>query len=503
MDFRYHSADLTSLDTDLLAIAVPASKDEWPEAVGVLDRALDGLLVRVATEERFEGKAEQGMILHTHGRIAARRVALLGVGAAADLKITDLRTVAARAAKMAAGSHLATVALAVTPPAGVGAADAVHNAVLGMELGVYRFERYLGEDNRKPLTVTGAAVALLGVEEPATFAADVARAQHQAAAVRLARDLVNEPPAVMTPERLAQAAATVAEEEGLTCRVWDKAGVTELGMEMLLAVNKGSDLEPRFIQLTYTPDDAVEGTELPVVAFVGKGLTFDAGGYNLKPTGSIDDMKIDMAGAAAVLGAMKAIRTVAPRCVVHGFVPSTENLINGSAYKTGDVLRGRNGKTVEIGNTDAEGRLILADALTYAVEQGAQEIIDLATLTGACVVALGPYMAGLWGNDKSMLDAVVDAAAAAGEDAWAMPLDRKLKKQIKSDIADIKNVGERWGGAITAALFLEEFVADRKWVHVDLAGPSYVEKPADAHVPKGGSGYGVLTLLAYLQARHG
>jgi leucyl aminopeptidase len=270
---------------------------------------------------------------------------------------------------------------------------------------------------------------------------------------------------------------------------------------MLLAVNRGSDLEPRFIHMTYRPEGDTTG--LPTVAFVGKGLTFDAGGYCLKPPGAIDDMKIDMAGSAAVIGAMKAIKGIAPRAIVHGFIPSTENLINGSAYKTGDVLRGRNGKTVEILNTDAEGRLILADALTYAVEQGADEIIDLATLTGACVVALGPYTAGLWSNDGPMLDAVAGAAEVAGEDVWKMPLHKKLKKMLKSDVADMKNVGERWGGAITAALFLEEFVGDKRWVHIDLAGPSYVEKPVDSHVPKGGSGFGVLTLLQYVASRYG
>ena len=501
MDIRYHSADLTALDTDLLAIAVPATKGEWPEAVIALDAALGGLLLQVAGEERFEGKPDQSLTLHTHGRIAARRVVLLGTGAAADFVATDLRSVGARAAKAAAGSRLASVGIVATPPAGTTAGDAVRFTVQGAQLGLYRFDRYMSADNAKPNTVTSTTLAFPGVGESPTFAKDAADALHVANAICLARDLVNEPPAVMTPQRLAEAAETIAREEGLEHHIWDKAGVIELGMEMLLAVNKGSDLEPRFIQLTYRPKGA--GKDTPVVAFVGKGLTFDAGGYNLKPTGSIDDMKIDMAGAAAVLGAMKAIKTVAPRCVVHAFIPSTENLINGSAYKTGDVLRGRNGKTVEIGNTDAEGRLILADALTYAVDQGAQEIIDLATLTGACVVALGPYTAGLWGNDKDMLDAVVAAAAAAGEDAWPMPLNKKLKKQIKSDVADIKNVGERWGGAITAALFLEEFVGDRKWVHIDLAGPSFIEKPTDGHVPKGGSGYGVLTLLSYVQTRHG
>lgn len=499
MDVRYHSAALTTLDTDLLAVAVPAAKGEWPGAVTALDEALGGLLLQVAGEERFEGKPDQALTLHTHGRIAAKRILLLGTGAPKDFVATDIRSVAARAAKAAGASRLGSVALVVTPQGE--ASEAVRFAVQGMRLGLYRFERYLSADNATPATVTQAALAFPGVDEPPTFAADVAAALHVAGAICLARDLVNEPPAVMTPQKLAEAAEAIAREEGLEHRIWDKAGVTELGMEMLLAVNKGSDLEPRFIQLTYRPEGAAADT--PVVAFVGKGLTFDSGGYNLKPTGSIDDMKIDMAGAAAVLGAMKAVRTVAPKCVVHGFVPSTENLVNGSAYKTGDVLRGRNGKTVEIGNTDAEGRLILADALTYAVDQGAQEIIDLATLTGACVVALGPYMAGLWGNDKGMLDAVTAAAGAAGEDAWPMPLHRKLKKQLKSDVADMKNVGERWGGAITAALFLEEFVGDRKWVHIDLAGPSYIEKPADGHVPKGGSGYGVLTLLAFLQARYG
>ena len=500
MDYRLSSDDPTRLDVDLLVFPVFQGEAEWSGGLAAVDSALSGLLSQVSAEEKFEGKPDQSFVLHTHKRIAASRVLLLGVGKRADLTPTDLRAIAARAGKAAQGWSLGSVAVSMALPDGVTVATGGRLLVEGLKLGLYRFERYLGKDNAKELTVRQLVAAFDGVTEDGGFEAAAALGDRLAEAITLARDLVNEPPAVMTPERLAAEAQRVADEEGLECRIFDKAGIAELGMEMILAVNKGSDLEPRFIHLTYRPEGDTEG--LPVVAFVGKGLTFDAGGYCLKPPGAIDDMKIDMAGGAAVLGAMKAVKAIGPKCIVHGIVPSTENLISGSAYKTGDVLRGRNGKTVEVMNTDAEGRLILADALTYAVDQGAQEIIDLATLTGACVIALGPYIAGLWGNDKALLDRVVSAAGEAGEEVWAMPLSHKLKKMLKSDVADMKNVGERWGGSITAALFLEEFVGDTHWVHVDLAGPSYIEKPVDGHIPKGGSGFGVLTLLQFLSSHY-
>ena len=334
------------------------------------------------------------------------------------------------------------------------------------------------------LSLAGADVASLQ--------AVVTKAQAAAHAVNLARDLVNSPPAECTPRYLAQVAQGIANDNGLSCVVFDEARIMAEKMNLLAAVGNGSSEPPRFIHLTYRPAGADAST--PQVALVGKGLTYDAGGYNIKPTGSLEDMKVDMSGAAAVLGAMKAINAYAPKVVVHGIIPSAENLVSGNAYKPGDIIRSHNGKTVEIMNTDAEGRLILADALSYAEKLGCQKIVDLATLTGACMVALGPHTAGLFANDAEWRKAIEAAAERGGEDLWALPLSKKLRGMLKSPIADMKNIGERWGGAITGALFLQEFIGKATWAHLDIAGPASSDKP-EPGTPRGGTGYGVMTLL--------
>jgi leucyl aminopeptidase len=263
-----------------------------------------------------------------------------------------------------------------------------------------------------------------------------------------------------------------------------------------MGVGCGSAEEPRLIHLTYRPAGATDST--PSIALVGKGITFDAGGYNIKPTGHVEDMKMDMAGAAAVLGTMQALSQTRPDVIVHGIVPAAENLVSGTAYKPGDVIRSLNGKTVEIMNTDAEGRLVLADALCYAERLGVDRIVDLATLTGACMVALGPHTAAVFSTDDGFASRICAAADNAGEDVWHMPLNKKLRPMLKSPVADMKNIGQRWGGAITAALFLKEFVGDVTWAHLDIAGPAFAEK-AEGHITRGGTGFGVATLVALLE----
>jgi len=500
MKTGFYTGAISELKTDLLAFCVQSDESDWTGTLAEVNELLGGLLKEVAEEEDFTGKGDTQLVLHTHGRIAASRVALLGVGSGPESGAA-LRNISARAVQIADPLGLQSVAV-------VASADGDNTQTLrflyeGAALGLYRFDRYFTQDT-KSVAVNAFQVALEGDQglvsmddaacsEAGTLALKIAEA------VDLARDLVNEGPREMTPQRMAEVAETIAADEGLECTIFGMDEIRARKMELIMAVNAGSDLDPRLIHLTYRPEGADENT--PVIAFVGKGLTFDAGGYNLKPTGAIDDMKIDMAGGAAVLGAMKAVKAVAPDCIVHGIVPSTENLVNGSAMKLGDVYHGQNGKTVEIRNTDAEGRLILADALCYAESQGVDEMFSLATLTGACVVALGPYTCGVFGADQEMVDNVLGASADVGEDVWQLPLNSKLKSMLKSDVADIKNVGERWGGAITAALFLQEFVDEAKWVHMDLAGPSYLAKSAESHIPKGGTGFGVLTLLAYALAR--
>ena len=324
------------------------------------------------------------------------------------------------------------------------------------------------------------------------------RGARLAGAVALARDLINEPANDLTPQRLAEVAAEIVEREGgLELTVLDESAITAERLGGLLGVAAGSTVPPRLIELVYEPPDgAARGT----VALVGKGITFDSGGLSIKPADGMETMKTDMSGAAAVLGAMSTLPAFAPPVKVIGIVPATENMPGGSAVKPGDVLRIRNGKTVEVLNTDAEGRLVLADGLSLAVEAGVDAILDLATLTGACKVALGARVAGLMGNHDGWQGQVRAAADRAGEAVWPLPLPNEYRKSIDSDIADLKNISSgRWGGALTAGLFLREFVADVPWAHLDIAGPARSDDD-EGYLTKGGTGFGVRTIVEALMA---
>ncbi|MCS7217397.1 MAG: leucyl aminopeptidase [Thermus sp.] len=351
----------------------------------------------------------------------------------------------------------------------------------GLWLGAYRFLRYKGQPGERPL-----ALHLLGVEEGV-----LERARKVAEGVYFARDLVNEPPNVLTPEALAEAALALR-PLGVEVEVLDEEAIAALGMGAFLAVAQGSANPPRFIQLRYRPEGARGRLDL-----VGKGLTFDSGGYSLKPTEGMAAMKGDMAGAAAVLGAFKAAALLGLPVELWGYIAACENLISGRAYRVGDVLKTLSGKTVEVMNTDAEGRLTLADALAYAERQGAERILELSTLTGAAVVALGEEVAALFATEAAWGERVRQAAQRAGEKVWPMPLEAAYREKLKSPVADLKNVGDRSGGAITAALFLAEFVRV-PLVHLDIAGPAFAKK-AHALGPEGGTGFGVRTILEVAQ----
>lgn len=482
MEFVSYEGALTNLECDLLAVGVNVDSrwaQEGPAAA--LNEALDGLLNTVAIEEEFTGKDGQQLQIHTHGRMGAKRILLIGLG---DDEEFLGRKLAARAARVASRQRLQSIAL-VAPQGDNDASWLVQGTLLGH----YSFDRLKTKDV-KPVKLS--KVTLVNANGSA---AQIAAAATIADGITFARDIVNEPPINIKPSTLADHAVDIAQANSLEYTIYDKAALQAKGMDLLLAVSAGSSEEPRLIHLIYRPDGA--NSDTPQIALVGKGLTFDAGGLCLKPYGSIEDMKMDMAGGAAVLGAMKAINAVKPNVIVHAIVPSSENLTGASAYKPGDVITGYAGKSVEVLNTDAEGRLILADALHFATELGVTEIVDCATLTGAICVALGLETAGIFGNSSDLIEEIQASAEKAGETVWPMPLDHRLKKQLKSDIADMRNVGKRWGGAITAALFLEEFVGDTNWVHIDLAGPAMGEKAYD-HMPKGGTGFGVTTLLEYV-----
>jgi leucyl aminopeptidase len=346
------------------------------------------------------------------------------------------------------------------------------------------------------------AVTIVTTGDVREARAEVATVAVVAEAVGFARDLVNLPGGELTPSRFARLGAERAEAAGVQAEVLDETAIAELGLGGLLAVNKGSVHPPRLLKLTYEPSgeeaDAPVAADPETVALVGKGITFDSGGLSLKPAEAMEGMKMDMAGAAAVIAAMCALPALGAPVRVVSFTPMTDNMTGGDAQRPGDVYTARNGTTVEVLNTDAEGRLILGDALALAAEEAPVAIVDLATLTGACMVALGERIAGLLSNDDALADRVTAAAAAAGERVWRLPLPADYRKQLDSDVADLKNIGTRYGGTLTAGLFLKEFVKDTPWVHLDIAGPAYAKEP-DGVNPKGGTGFGVRTLASLLR----
>ncbi len=414
----------------------------------------------------------------------------LGVGDPDHVTAETLRRAAAAFVRTAWRDTDAATTLLAAAPAGLDPAVAAQAVAEGAFLAAYRFGRYKSDPK-------ACRLESMAVVRPATSAGSadgvsrgLARGARVAAAVALARDLVNEPAAAMTPRRLAERAAEVAEAEGLTLTVLDEHQIVSEGLGGLAGVAQGSDEPARLIELVYDPPGAGGS-----IALVGKGITFDSGGLSIKTAEGMETMKTDKSGAAAVLAAMSVIAALAPPVKVIAIIPTTENMPGGAAVKPGDVLRIRNGKTVEVLNTDAEGRLVLADGLSLAVEAGVDAIIDVATLTGACIVALGRRIGGLMGNHQGWIDQVRSAGERAGEELWPLPLPEDYRKLIDSDVADVKNIsGGRYGGALTAGLFLREFVGDVPWAHLDIAGPARSEED-DGYLQKGGTGFGVRTLV--------
>jgi leucyl aminopeptidase len=362
----------------------------------------------------------------------------------------------------------------------------------GLVAGAYRYTEYKSD---KTAAATLASATILGAPKGARgLTAAIRAGKAIAESTNFARDLVNRPPNDLNPVTLARAASTESKKLGLSCRVWNKARIEKEGMNLLLAVNKGSAIEPRVIHVVYKP-----ARPKKKIVFVGKGLTFDAGGLCIKPAGSMVDMKCDMAGAATTLGIVFAAARLKLPVEVHAVIGSTENMTGPKAYRPGDVYKSLEGKTVEVINTDAEGRLVLADVLTWAVRKLKPDyMIDHATLTGACMVALGPWRAALYTDDDELASKYLEAGEGEGESFWRMPLDSDLRSTLKSSVADLKHVGGRYGGSITAALFLKEFVDETTWMHLDIAGPSFVDR-SHGRLPKGGTGFGVATGVRFLE----
>lgn len=465
-----------------------ALEDSPLTGVGVFDdlSAVDPSLPMpdsvVLQRRGFEGKADQVATFD----IADRTVVLVGLGSKAKLTLNGLRRAAAQFVRAASKAPSASLGLTAMVPPGETATRVAQAVSEGLRLGSYRFGEFKTKEDDRKLS----SVSLIGAD-----GTGVERGIAIADAVCLSRDLINRPPSAMTPIGLADVATVVAGEAGLQIRIWDEQQIEAEGMGGLRGVSMGSSQPPRMVELTYDPDGATE-----TLAIVGKGITFDSGGLSLKPPAGMMTMKTDMSGAANVIATMKAVAALKPSVRVIGIFAATENLPGPSATKPGDVLRARNGKTMEVLNTDAEGRLVLADALSIAVEREPDAIVDMATLTGACIVALGNDIAGLMGNNETWSNQVAAAGRNAGEEFWPLPLPDRYRKHIDSEIADIKNIGASGGaaGTLTAGLFLKEFVGEVPWVHLDIAGPSRAESD-DAYVTRGASGFGVRTMIELIE----
>jgi leucyl aminopeptidase len=473
---------------DSLAIGLFEDAVELTGELGTLDEKFAGVLKELIAEEEFTGKANSTIFTRLSAGSPVRKVILVGLGKAEALKLDTLRRAAAAVARV--GKKQKSRILGFSFPLWNNDPAATAQAIAeGAQLALYQDNRFKSEpEDKSPQIETLDLIGFSGQEAAITLANQIV------SGVILARQLVAAPANAVTPITLAETAQAIATEHGLQVQILEREDCEKLGMGAFLGVAQASDLPPKFIHLTYKP----EGTPKRKLAIIGKGLTFDSGGLNIKGAGSgIETMKIDMGGAAATLGAAKAIAQIKPDTEVHFISAATENMISGHAMHPGDVLTASNGKTIEVNNTDAEGRLTLADALVYADKLGVDAIVDLATLTGACVVALGEDIAGLFTPDDGVASQLEKAAESAGEKIWRLPIEEKYIEGLKSGIADLKNTGPRAGGSITAAIFLKQFVKETPWAHLDIAGPVWTDKE-NGYNGSGATGFGVRTLVNWV-----
>lgn len=475
------------LACDVLVVGA-CTGDQMPDlspTAAEADRSLDGQLVAHLSQSGFKGKLGDVAVVPTFGRLASSAVAVVGVGSKGDLRPSVLRRASGTAARALSERSVIGSMLHELIPSDEG----TRTATEGFLLGGYRFSAFKTDPHPSKTQ---------RVLFPNAPEAVIQRAIVTARATALARDLTNEPSSSLTPAVLADRARSLAEDAGLECTIFDEHELADKGFGGILGVASGSAVPPRLIQLRYVPEQPVGK-----VAIVGKGVTFDSGGLSLKDAKNMEAMKTDKGGAAAVLAAMSAVGSLGARVEVVGLVPATENMPGGQALKPGDVLSHYGSKTTEVLNTDAEGRLILADALAFACEQNPDAVVDVATLTGAILVALGPRVSGLFSNDDALTRELQTAAEAAGERVWPMPLVDDYKSELDSEVADAKNIGSRYGGAITAALFLSRFVKEGiPWAHLDIAGAARSERDYD-EISKGATGAGTRTLIEWIERREG
>ena len=481
------------LNEDVQALAVAVFKDERADEgfLKELDEATGGIIKSVIEAEELKGKEGETVYVHlSSSSLRARRLLLVGAGEREEYRPAQVSQLAGTAVRFLRGKNIKRVGLV---PRAEGDAEKMAAATVeGAIMGLFELDKYRTIDKESREIEQFVCIVEGADEEALKRGAEEGRIIGEA--VNFTRDLANEPGGYLTPSDMADRAHEIATEFGLSLDVLDEDRMKQEGMGALLSVSAGSEQPAKLIVLKYMPRDAEGRGEDNLLAFVGKGITFDSGGISIKPGENMELMKYDMSGGATVLGAMRAIAQLKPSIPVLGVVPCSENLPSGKATKPGDVVKAMNGKTIEVINTDAEGRLILADAIAYAKKLGAKTLVDMATLTGAVSIALGDVNVAILGTDQQLIDEVIAAGREVGEKFWQLPLDKEYSKQIKSDIADIKNVGGRKAGTITAAAFLKEFADDISWAHLDIAGTAWSDD-ARPYRAKGPTGIAVRTLL--------
>lgn len=495
MKLKSTTLPLKKLKNDVIVVGAFEGQKKLNGAAADIDSATSGLISAARTD--ITGKLHQTCLLYATQGLAAKRVLVIGLGREKDLTLDRVRGIAARAVSFVREAGLVTAALPLQLIPGTRLDSAQRAAALceGALLGLYTFTQYKTTPENGDSVKFNQITICIGREQSTSVAAAIRDAEVLCAGVYLARDLVNHPGNAATPTYLADTARAIAKKCGLTCSIFDEKKMRRLGMGALLGVAQGSHEPARFIVLEHaTPQTA----KMAPVVLVGKAITFDSGGISIKPAVSMEEMKTDMSGGAAVLGALQVCAHMKLPLRVVGLIPATENLPGGSALKPGDVITSMSGKTIEIITTDAEGRLILADALHYAHRYKPQAIIDLATLTGACVIALGNDVSAVMGTSEPLIERLRQAAEQTGEKVWPLPMYAEYDEQIKSDIADMKNVGGRGGGSITAGCFLKKFTGDMPWAHIDIAGTAWAQKPKP-YAPKGATGIGVRLLVQLLR----
>jgi leucyl aminopeptidase len=489
MEIRASNTPLSDWSGDGLAIGLFELELDLTGDLAALDKKLAGVLKELIEDEEFKGKSNSTAFTRLSGGTSIRKIMLVGLGKADAFNAESLRRAAATIAKLAKKQKCKSLGISL-PVCHDDAAQTAQAIAEGVQLALYQDNRFKSEPEEKETQVETVDLLGLGGQEAA-----VTLANQIASGVMLARQLVAAPANEVTPITMAEVAQEIASEHNLEIEILEKEECEKLGMGAFLGVAQASDLPPKFIHLTYKP----QGTPRRKLAIIGKGVTFDSGGLNIKGAGSgIETMKMDMGGAAATLGAAKAIGQLKPDAEVHFISAVAENMISGHAMHPGDILKASNGKTIEVNNTDAEGRLTLADALVFADKLGVDAIVDLATLTGACIVALGNEIAGLFTPSDELASELQTASESAGEKFWRMPMEEKYFEGLKSGIADMKNTGPRAGGSITASLFLKQFVKDTPaWAHLDVAGPVWTDKE-NGYNPSGATGFGVRTLVNWV-----